>query len=349
MVTTLVLAGMMALGLAADEPAYDPTDPSQVAESESKSGDAADDLSGPAIEPDSMGRPSRGGGQMQPGMMAGVSVEALLEARCANCHGQQKQKAGVQVVPVEAMFTGPERDWVVVPGKPQQSSLLERIALPDGHDDIMPPDGQPLTTEQVAAIEKWIAQGAKPEAAREGGGLPRTGRSGRQGSRQLPMRAWMAAYMELDLTPEQRSTARDSTQELQRSIRKFRDTYGAQMEELQKKIRGYADRSNPTEELLKLRQELQALQAKQPEAKVLQEQLWNGLTPQQQEVMRKALEQRTRRDGRDNGRRGRGNRRGESPAEDGMDEATRKRLRLLLEERRKARQQDQDADSNREG
>ena len=270
----------------------------------------------------------------------------MLESKCGQCHGQQKQKAGVQVIPVESMFTGPQKDWVVIPGQPRQSILLERISLPAGHDDIMPPEGRPLTSEQVTAIEQWIAGGAKAETAREGADLPISAGPGRRRNQRIPPRTWMRIYLELDLTPEQRSTALQSGQELQRDTRAFQAQHGKEMQQLQQKIRSFTDRSNPTENLLKLRQQLQVLQAKQPKTTALQESLWNALTPPQQETMKVSLAERTGRDGPGDRRRGRGARRGGDRPDDSMDEATRRRLRLLMEERRKAREQNEGSDTS---
>jgi serine/threonine-protein kinase len=49
----------------------------------------------------------------------------------------------------------------VVPGKPDESPLLDRITADD--ESRMPPPGQPrLGAEEVDAIRRWIAEGAKP-------------------------------------------------------------------------------------------------------------------------------------------------------------------------------------------
>ena len=87
--------------------------------------------------------------------MAAESVESLLTRECGQCHGPRRQKAGVQVVPVESMYQGASEDWIVRPGKPSESLLLTRIALPAGHPDLMPPNGPPMTPEQIHLIEQY--------------------------------------------------------------------------------------------------------------------------------------------------------------------------------------------------
>ena len=53
----------------------------------------------------------------------------------------------------------------VVPGKPAESKLYTSTILPAGHDDIMPPKGDPLTKTQAEVLRKWIEQGAEwPES-----------------------------------------------------------------------------------------------------------------------------------------------------------------------------------------
>ena len=335
--TTLVTAP-------ADTP-YDPTDPSQVAEAEAVPGRSTPGLGGPGIGEEDLQSRQGGGGMMQDMPMSGVSVEAILESQCAQCHGPNKQKAGVQLVPIEAMFTGAKQDWVVVPGNVTQSSLLDRIKLPKGHDDIMPPQGNPLSSEQVQLIESWIKGGATAETARQNSGgqaanAASGGRRGR-GARSVPIRFWMRTYLELDLTPEQRSKASQMALKLQRESEGFRNTYGQRMKILQDKIRSFQDRSNPTDELLKLREEFQAIQAKQPSTEAAREELWNQLEPGQQEVMRAELSKgrAPRENGRDS-RRSRRPRGAETNTDEAssMDEAARDRIRFLLEQRRKARE-----------
>lgn len=84
----------------------------------------------------------------------------VLEDRCIKCHGPEKQKGKLRLDTRE--FTV---EHVVKPGDADGSELIERIILPPGHDDIMPPKGDPLTEKQVAAFKQWINEGAEwPEA-----------------------------------------------------------------------------------------------------------------------------------------------------------------------------------------
>jgi hypothetical protein len=47
-----------------------------------------------------------------------------------------------------------------VPNNPDKSPLYTLTILPKGHDDIMPPKGDPLTKEQTETLKQWILAGA---------------------------------------------------------------------------------------------------------------------------------------------------------------------------------------------
>lgn len=51
----------------------------------------------------------------------------------------------------------------VVAGDADDSEMMRRILLPEGHEDKMPKDGPPLTEEDVEVLTKWIDQGANGE------------------------------------------------------------------------------------------------------------------------------------------------------------------------------------------
>lgn len=85
------------------------------------------------------------------------SIQPVLESRCIECHGEKKTKGDLRL-DSKAEALKPEK--VLVPGKADESLLIERISLPAGHDDIMPPKGDPLSKEQIETLKKWINEGA---------------------------------------------------------------------------------------------------------------------------------------------------------------------------------------------
>lgn len=79
----------------------------------------------------------------------------ILADRCVECHGPDKQKGKLRLDSRDAAL------HAIKPGQVDESELFIRISLPADDVDIMPPKGDPLTPEQVAIIQKWIASGAE--------------------------------------------------------------------------------------------------------------------------------------------------------------------------------------------
>jgi len=92
-------------------------------------------------------------------------VRAILESRCAECHGPSRQRGGLRLDQYSSIFENDPAIWVVQPFEPQASEMFRRISLPQGDEDAMPAKGERLTAGQIALIEQWIAQGAKEAPA----------------------------------------------------------------------------------------------------------------------------------------------------------------------------------------
>jgi hypothetical protein len=88
-------------------------------------------------------------------------VLPILEDRCIKCHGPDKQKAKLRLDQRPTMLKGGDSGLPsIVPDKPEKSFLIEVVKQLDP-EMAMPPKGDPLTREQVATLEKWIAEGAE--------------------------------------------------------------------------------------------------------------------------------------------------------------------------------------------
>lgn len=90
-----------------------------------------------------------------------AKVQAVLEAKCLECHNPSKVKGDLLMHTAEAMLKGGKGGPALVPGRPEESSLISRVVLPADDDDIMPPKGGPLKAEEVALLKQWVAEGAK--------------------------------------------------------------------------------------------------------------------------------------------------------------------------------------------
>ncbi|MGV3773665.1 MAG: c-type cytochrome domain-containing protein [Verrucomicrobiales bacterium] len=97
------------------------------------------------------------------------SVKPILEGRCIECHGAKKEKGDLRLdTKAAAMKEGAK---TIVSGDPDASDLIKRVALPPGHDDIMPPKGDPLSKEEIEVLKAWIKEGATwPEGVTLGEG-----------------------------------------------------------------------------------------------------------------------------------------------------------------------------------
>ena len=92
----------------------------------------------------------------------------VLGAKCFVCHGRREQRAGLDLRTRASMLKGGKSGPAMVPGKPEESLLVKRIAAQQ-----MPP---PLLQEQYCVrtvdsgelekLKQWIAQGARADDER---------------------------------------------------------------------------------------------------------------------------------------------------------------------------------------
>ena len=85
------------------------------------------------------------------------SVRPVLAAHCISCHGARQQKGGLRLDSRAALLRGGERGAAVRPGQPEESLLVQ--AVTHRGELQMPPDG-PLPPNVVAALQRWIKEGA---------------------------------------------------------------------------------------------------------------------------------------------------------------------------------------------
>lgn len=93
-------------------------------------------------------------------------VQPILQARCYECHGPEKQKGGFRADSKTHAFQGGDSgEKPIVPGDTEHSHLL-KLVRGDDPDEFMPPKGERLTAEQIDILTRWIQQGATwPDAA----------------------------------------------------------------------------------------------------------------------------------------------------------------------------------------
>ena len=85
-------------------------------------------------------------------------IRPIFKAACFHCHGEEAELQGSLDVRLRRMLIkGGDSGSAIIAGDASKSYLIERIKSGE-----MPPEdaGKPLSTEQVAIIEKWIDLGA---------------------------------------------------------------------------------------------------------------------------------------------------------------------------------------------
>lgn len=86
-------------------------------------------------------------------------VRPVLHERCWACHGALRQEAGLRLDSVALILKGGETGPGVIAGNSAASLLLEKISGTTAGER-MPPEGEPLKAEEIAAIRNWIDSGA---------------------------------------------------------------------------------------------------------------------------------------------------------------------------------------------
>jgi WD40 repeat protein/mono/diheme cytochrome c family protein len=92
-------------------------------------------------------------------------VRPIFQQHCQGCHQPAKPQGGYVMTEYANLFKKGDRATPgVVPGKPDNSLLIEQITRQPGKTQAeMPKNKDPLPPEDIEKIVKWIAQGAKDD------------------------------------------------------------------------------------------------------------------------------------------------------------------------------------------
>ena len=84
-------------------------------------------------------------------------IRPIFRAHCFDCHGATDERKGeLDLRLVRFMLRGGESGPAIVPGRPQESYLLDRV-----RNGEMPPGESRVSEQQIAILEQWIADGAR--------------------------------------------------------------------------------------------------------------------------------------------------------------------------------------------
>ncbi|HYO83519.1 MAG TPA: SUMF1/EgtB/PvdO family nonheme iron enzyme, partial [Bryobacteraceae bacterium] len=85
-----------------------------------------------------------------------ADVAPILESHCAACHSGERAAGGLAIVSRQALLD----KRVLVPGKPEASTLYTLSTLPSNQRGAMPPGGPRLSDGQLQTLKSWIEGGA---------------------------------------------------------------------------------------------------------------------------------------------------------------------------------------------
>jgi len=88
-----------------------------------------------------------------------VQFEArqIIAHKCWKCHGSERDEGDLRLHTRKHILDSKTVDLK----SPNQSPLLQRINLPEGHKEIMPQEAQPLSKEEIVILTQWIEGGLK--------------------------------------------------------------------------------------------------------------------------------------------------------------------------------------------
>ena len=87
-------------------------------------------------------------------------VRPIFQAHCQGCHQPAKTSGSYQMTSFELLMKpGESEEPAVVPGKPDDSYLVQMITPEDGKAE-MPKGKPPLHASEIELVRKWIEQGA---------------------------------------------------------------------------------------------------------------------------------------------------------------------------------------------
>jgi len=81
-------------------------------------------------------------------------IRPILSNACFKCHGPAVQKSKLRLDDRAAAV----KKGAIVPGKPAESALVQRVCEPSDEDGRMPPPeaGERLSPDQIARLKAWI-------------------------------------------------------------------------------------------------------------------------------------------------------------------------------------------------
>ena len=87
-------------------------------------------------------------------------IKPIFTSHCYGCHGARKQESGLRLDTGAMIRKGGDSGQSVVVGRSDASLLVQRISEAD-ESTRMPPEGKPLSNQQIQLIKAWVNSGAR--------------------------------------------------------------------------------------------------------------------------------------------------------------------------------------------
>lgn len=99
-------------------------------------------------------------------LAAFAPVQAVLEANCVHCHGDNRLSTMPSIHDSRALAALVRAGGWITPGKPEASRLYQVVSFPDQAPGAMPPTGHAISKKEREVLRDWITQGARVPAGR---------------------------------------------------------------------------------------------------------------------------------------------------------------------------------------
>jgi len=98
-------------------------------------------------------------------------VRPLLVGHCLGCHGPTRVEGGLRLDSAAAIAAGGDSGVLLVPGRADESLLIEAV---ERHGDLAMPPERPLESDEIAALRRWVDDGAAWPEGSDGRGADLT-------------------------------------------------------------------------------------------------------------------------------------------------------------------------------
>ena len=89
-----------------------------------------------------------------------ADVQPILAKKCYACHGPDEAEGGLKFINKGSAFAETDSgEHAIVPGDVEASVLISRIST-DDESERMPPEGDPLSENEIETLTRWIKEGA---------------------------------------------------------------------------------------------------------------------------------------------------------------------------------------------